>query len=179
MSIPIWVCAMVCTFTSCYLSDKLRHRYGFILVGASVSTLGYIILLNMHSVAVGVRYFAIFCCLSGAFIVQPVTIVWLSNNVAGHYKSGVSSAMQIGLGNTGGIVASLMFVTEQAPEYPLGYGLGLGLVWLCVIAATLFLLVLRRENKIRDAGGRDDRYNLPEEEKRNLGDDHPAFRFTY
>ncbi len=72
-----------------------------------------------------------------------------------------------------------MFVSTQAPEYPFGYGLGLGLVWLCVIAATIFFFLLRRENKIRDAGGRDDRYNLSEEEKSNLGDDHPSFRFTY
>ncbi|KAJ9617269.1 hypothetical protein H2200_000990 [Cladophialophora chaetospira] len=179
MSIPIWTCAMLSTLTTCYLSDRLRHRYGFIVVGACVSTLGYVILLKMHSVAVGVRYFAIFFCFSGAFIVQPVTVVWLSNNVAGHYKAGISSAMQIGLGNIGGIVASLMFVSTQAPEYPLGYGLGLGLQWVCVVAATIFFFLLRRENKIRDNGGRDDRYNLPDAERNNLGDDHPAFRFTY
>ena len=62
MSIPIWICAMLCTFVTCHLSDKLRHRYGFIVVGACVSTLGYAILLKMHSVAVGVRYFAIVSC---------------------------------------------------------------------------------------------------------------------
>lgn len=56
-------------------------------------------------------------------------------------------------------------------------GFGLGFCWLTAIAATVFAWYLIRENKIRDRGGRDDRYELPEEEKRNLGDDHPAFRF--
>ena len=72
-----------------------------------------------------------------------------------------------------------MFVTNQAPEYLLGFGLGLGLVWLCVISSVIFLFYIRRETKLRNEGRRDDRYNLPEDEKRNLGDDHPAFRFTY
>lgn len=72
-----------------------------------------------------------------------------------------------------------MFITSQAPEYELGFGLGLGLVWLCVATSTIFLLYIKRENRLRDEGRRDDRYQLPEDEKRNLGDDHPAFRFTY
>lgn len=72
-----------------------------------------------------------------------------------------------------------MFITSQAPEYHLGYGLGLALVWLCVISAVLLLFYVRRENALREQGRRDHRYQLPEDEKRNLGDDHPAFRFTY
>lgn len=72
-----------------------------------------------------------------------------------------------------------MFVTGQAPEYPLGFGLGLGLVWLCVLSSIVFLLYMKRENKLRGEGKRDDRYNLPEDERNNLGDDHPAFRFTF
>lgn len=71
-----------------------------------------------------------------------------------------------------------MFVTSQAPTYPLGFGLGLGLVWLCVLSSLVFLLYIRRENRLRDEGKRDDRYNLPDDEKNNLGDDHPSFRFT-
>lgn len=72
-----------------------------------------------------------------------------------------------------------MFLTRQAPEYPLGFGLGLGLIWLCVLSATAFLFYIMRENKLREEGKRDYRYDLPEDEKNNLGDDSPAFRFTY
>lgn len=72
-----------------------------------------------------------------------------------------------------------MFITSQAPEYPLGFGLGLGMVWLCVFTSIAFLFYLKRENKLRNEGARDHRYTLPDDEKRNLGDDHPAFRFTY
>ncbi|KAI8659822.1 hypothetical protein LRP88_06383 [Fusarium phalaenopsidis] len=179
MSIPIFIFATVCALVCAIASDKLKHRSGFILGGCLFTTIGYVILLNMMSVSVGVRYFALFCIVGGGYIAQPIVLVWASNNNSGHYKVGVASAMQVGIGNVGGIIASNMFVTSQAPEYPLGFGLGLGLVWLCVLSSVVFLLYIKRENKLRDQGKRDDRYNLPEDERNNLGDDHPAFRFTF
>ncbi|KIV88517.1 hypothetical protein PV10_08195 [Exophiala mesophila] len=178
MSIPIFIFATVCALSCAIASDKLKHRFGFIIFGCLVTTIGYVILLNMHRVTVGVRYFALFAIVGGGYIAQPICLVWMSNNMAGHYKVGVSSAVQVGLGNTGGIIASNMFVTSQAPEYPLGFGLGLGLVWFCVISSVAFLFWIKRENRLRDQGKRDYRYNLPEDEKSNLGDDHPSFRFT-
>ncbi|KAI8657854.1 hypothetical protein NCS57_01164800 [Fusarium keratoplasticum] len=179
MSIPIFIFATVCALVCAIASDKLKHRSGFIFGGCLFTTIGYVILLNMMSVSVGVRYFALFCIVGGGYIAQPIVLVWASNNNSGHYKVGVASAMQVGIGNVGGIIASNMFVTSQAPEYPLGFGLGLGLVWLCVLSSVVFLLYIKRENKLRDQGKRDDRYNLPEDERNNLGDDHPAFRFTF
>jgi hypothetical protein len=179
MSIPVFVVATVLALTAALLSDYLRHRFVFIVTGCLLATIGYAILLNMHHVTVGVRYFAVFAIVGGGYIAQPITLVWLNNNLGGHYKRGVGAALQVGLGNCGGIIASNIYLQSQAPEYPLGFGLGLGLVWLCVAASCAMLLYLRRENRLRDAGKRDHRYQLPEAERNNLGDDNPALRFTY
>lgn len=179
MSIPIYMFAMLCTLFIAVISDKTKHRFGFIVGGCCVATIGYIILLDMLSVAPGVRYFALFLYLAGGFTAHPITVIWLSNNVAGHYKTGISAAMQVGFGNLSGIIAANIYITEQAPTFKLGYGVGLGMVWVCVVCAVAMLVVLKRENQLRDAGGRDDRLSLPKEELENLGDDHPAFRFTY
>jgi hypothetical protein len=99
--------------------------------------------------------------------------------MGGHLKRGVSSALQIGLGNCGGIVASNIYLPKQRPRYPVGFGVSLGLVWLCGFSAIVFLLLIRSENKKRDRGEHDHRLNAPPEEVENLGDDHPGFRFTY
>ncbi|KAK5468804.1 hypothetical protein LTR20_003150 [Exophiala xenobiotica] len=179
MSIPIFVAATIFALTAAVLSDRLRHRFGFILTGCVVTTIGYVILLNMEHVAVGARYFALYLVICGGYIAQPITLVWVNNNMSGHYKRGVSSALMVGFGNCGGIVASNMFLSSQAPTYHLGFGLGLALVWLCVFSSIALFFYIRRENRLRDEGRRDDRYQLPEDEKHNLGDDHPAFRFTY
>lgn len=179
MSIPTYVVAAIMTLCVAIISDRVRHRFAFVLLGCSIVTVGYVILLAQRSVPVGGRYFALFAITSGGYIAQPLLIGWLSNNMSGHYKQAVASAMQIGFGNCGGLVASNIFLSSEAPFYPTGYGTSLGLIWVCVIASVILFLVLKRENRIRDQGGRDDRLALGSDEAENLGDDHPDFRFTY
>ena len=179
MSIPLFITATVLALSAAILSDHIKHRFGFIIVGCCVATIGYSILLAMNNVAVGARYFAVFAIVGGGYIAQPITLGWVNNNLGGHYKRGVGAAMMVGIGNIGGIVASNVFIKSQAPEYPVGFGVCLGCIWICAISACLLALYIGRENKKRDAGLRDHRYQLSEAERNNLGDDHPAFRFTY
>lgn len=74
-------------------------------------------------------------------------------------------------------MASNIFITSQAPLYPVGYGVSLSLMLLCGIASTVFYFGLKAENRKRDRGGRDYRYQ--EADTDNMGDDHPEFRFGY
>lgn len=114
-SIPIYIVATIVSLATAVATDRLRHRYGFTILGAAVTAVGYVLLLCQSHVAVGVRYFAIFLVTAGCYICQPVTITWISNNMGGHYKRSVSAAMMIGIGNCGGLVASNVFITSQAP----------------------------------------------------------------
>ena len=179
LSIPIYINAAVVCIATAFLSDRLRHRYGFAILGVGVSSTGYIILLAQQHVSVGVRYFAVYLVMAGGYITQPITLVWLSNNMGGHYKRSINAAMQVGFGNLGGIVASNIFITDQKPTYPVGYGVSLGLMWVSGIACTILFIGMKLENKKRARGERDSRLALPKEEVENLGDDHPSFRFTY
>jgi hypothetical protein len=77
------------------------------------------------------------------------------------------------------LVASNIFFKEEAPRYTTGYGVSLGMTWICGAACALFLTYLARENRLRDAGRREWRLELPQDEVENLGDDHPSFRFSY
>ena len=179
LSIPIYIVAAVTCLVSALLTDRLRHRYAFAMFGVVVASIGYIILLAQGFVSVGVRYFAVYLVMAGGYITQPITLVWLSNNMGGHYKRGVGAAMQIGFGNLGGMIASNIYITKQKPRYPVGYGVSLALIWVCGVACTVLAIGMRLENKKRERGERDGRLNLPKEEVENLGDDHPKFRFTY
>lgn len=179
LSIPIYVVAAVLTLTTAYLSDRLRHRYAFAMLGIAISTIGFIVLLAQRSVPVSGRYFAVYLVTAGGYITQPITLVWLSNNMGGSYKRSINAAMQIGFGNCGGLIASNIFIADQKPTYPVGFGVSLGLMWVSGIACTVLLIGMRLENRMRERGKRDYRLNLPEEERKNLGDDHPSFRFVY
>ena len=179
LSIPIYIVAAVTCLVSAVLTDCLRHRYAFAMLGIVTASIGYIILLAQASVSVGARYFAVYLIMAGGYITQPITLVWLSNNMGGHYKRSINAAMQIGFGNLGGIIASNIYITTQKPRYPVGYGVSIALIWMCGIACTILVFGLRLENKKRERGERDARLSLPREEVENLGDDHPRFRFTY
>lgn len=179
MSIPVFVFATATTLITAVMSDYMRHRFAFTILGCIVATVGYVILICQTHVAVGVRYFAVFAVTSGGYITQPICMAWLSNNMGGHYKRAISSSMQVGIGNAGGLVASNVFLDHEKPEYPTGFGVSLAFVWLSGISCLALFLYVRRENNIRDLGGRDSLFNLPEGELSNMGDDHPSFRFTY
>jgi len=180
LSIPIYIVATVTALLTALLTDALRHRYAFTLAGLLVASAGYALLLApQRAVPVAARYAALYLVTAGAYVTQPVTLAWLANNVAGHYKRAVAAALQIGLGNAGGIVASNVFISAQAPTYPVGFGVSLGMLWLSGACCTVFFFGLRAENRRRERGERDWRLSLPVEEVANLGDDHPAFRFAY
>lgn len=179
MSIPIYIVACVIALVTALASDRLRHRFAFTLAGCVIATIGYVLLLCQNSIPIGAHYFALFAITGGGYMTQPVLMGWLSNNMAGHYKQSISTAMQIGIGNCGGLVASNVFLTSEAPTYPTGFGISLGMVWICGISCVVFVTWLARENRLREEGKRDDRYELPPGELSNLGDDHPSFRFTY
>jgi cyanate permease len=175
-SIPIFIVATVCALITAFITDKVRHRYSFTILGVVVASVGYILLLNQKHLSVGVRYFATFLIVSGTYITQPVTIAWISNCMSGHYKRSISSAMQIGFGNTGGIIASNIFLAKEKPLYRTGFGTTLGLLWVCALACTVLFFGAKRENKKRDRGDRD--WRLEDKDADNLGDDHPHFRYA-
>lgn len=173
-SIPIYIVAAVVCLITAVLTDRLRHRYTFTMMGVLIATVGYALLLSQHHVTIGVRYFALFLVVSGGYMTQPVTIAWIANNVSGHYKRSIASAVQIGFGNLGGIVASTVFF--DPPDYWVGYGVSLGMMWLCAAACTALCVGVVWENRRRNAGERD--WRLDEPDSDNLGDDHPQWRFT-
>jgi dipeptide/tripeptide permease len=175
-SIPIFIVATVTAIIAAYVSDRLRNRYWLTMFGLVVASIGYIMLLAQNNLSAGVKYFALFLIVPGGYITQPIVLVWMSNLVSGHYKRSVSSACQVGFGNIGGIVASNVFFKSEAPKYPTGYGVSLGMLWICGIACTALYFLVKIENKKRDKGERD--WRLEEPDADNLGDDHPHFRLT-
>ena len=59
-SIPIYIVAAVASLTVAYMADRLKHRYGFTMLGVVVGAIGYVILLCEDKVHVGVKYMACF-----------------------------------------------------------------------------------------------------------------------
>ncbi|KAI9697472.1 MAG: hypothetical protein M1820_007807 [Bogoriella megaspora] len=178
-SIPVYIVAAVCILTIATFTDLTKRRYPFILIGCSIATVGYCVLLAQANVHVGVRYMAVFFIAAGGHSTHPITLCWLANNVSGHYKRAISTAIQISIGNCAGFVGSNIFIDDDAPAFKVGYGVSLACIWLTVVTSSIFVAGLKWENRKRDKGERDWRYSLPADEVKNLGDEHPSWRFTY
>src|ERR1035437_9940253 len=108
-TIPIYVVGAVLTLFCAWWSDRIQHRFAFTIGGLSLAVVGYIIMLcqghkgSPHRLERGVLYMAIFFITTGNYICQPLLVVWLANNMSGHYKRSFGAALQIGFGNIGGI----------------------------------------------------------------------------
>ena len=177
-TIPIYAAAFVVALATAWTSDRLHHRFSFVMIGVSINILGYIVLLVQAAASVKVRYMALYFVLCGLWIASPVVIVWASNNLGGHYKRAIGVAIVNGMGNMAGFVAGNVFIASQSPRYPVGYGAILAMSVLAGVAATMFYLGLRRENRKRDRGERDELFEMNKEELDNAGDDDPRFRFA-
>ncbi|UKZ55939.1 hypothetical protein TrVGV298_009763 [Trichoderma virens] len=177
-TIPVYMLAGGTMLIGAWASDKLRHRFSFFIAGTSMVTIGYGMLLAQEGKSRDYKFGAVFLVFGGAYMVTPMALAWLQNNLSGHWKRAFGSSIQVTIGNIAGIIGSNIYLVNEAPTYVTGYSVSLAMMWLGMISATILALLMWRENKKRDAGERDDRLNLPEDVKNNLGDAYPTFRFT-
>lgn len=179
-TIPVYAASAAAMLAVAWASDRLRHRYGFILAGCVTATAGYGLLLLGHQGGLGrgAKYGAVFLVALGGHASTPLALAWLANNVAGHWKRAFAAAIQVTLGNVAGIVAAAVFLPAEAPTYTTGYATALAMLWLGAAAASLLVAGLVTENRRRDRGARDYRLARPADRLNNMGDHHPSFRFT-
>lgn len=166
-----------CVLLICaYLSGRLGHRYVFLIFGAAIGIVGWSIELAQVK-AVSARYFGMFAITASAYIQMPILVVWLSNNMGGNAKAAFATGFMIGFGNCGNLVSSNVFVTDETPRFKTGFSTGLGLNILGVVASTALELYCWTANRKRDAGKDDAKLDNSSEVLRDLGDDHPDFRY--
>jgi len=156
-SIPIYVVAFVASLSCAWLSERLRQRYIFSLLGCVVGVVGVAIELAQPKKA-SARYAGMFFVTAGAYIVMPITVVWLAINVDSGYKRTVALGMVIAVGNCGAFISSNVFITAEAPKYLTGFRVGLGMYILSAITCSLMYIGLRLQN-------------------RNKGDRHEVLRY--
>lgn len=100
---------------------------------------------------------------------------WFTNNIGGHTKRGVATAIIISIGNVGGIIGGQMYRDDDRPKYARGNSIAMGLMCGVVAVSLLFKWSLNRENARRE--------NLTEEQfaeeakGEDLCDRHPGFRY--
>ena len=177
--VPILILSGLVSLTTAYLSDRLQHRVSFAQFGYLLSFVGFVLLLKQEELPKGARYAALYFVEVGSYISLPLLWSVMANNVSGSYKRAIATGLQIGVGQFGGVITSLVFPSKEAPLYRKGFEICLSLLITAAVLMMGFVLGLWIENRKRNRGERDYRLSLETKERENLGDDHPSFRFVY
>lgn len=114
LTVPPNVLATLSVLVFTYLSDKFKVRGALILLGASTSIIGYIMLISTGRP--WVQYGGTFFAAAGVFPCAPIVMGWLANNSAPHYVRATATATQIALANFAAFIATFTYIAHNAPR---------------------------------------------------------------
>jgi MFS family permease len=110
MTMPPYIAGAISAIVMSKISDHFQHRAGFIFGQLAVAAIGFCILLplapNITS-QIGPCYLAVMLICIGQYPTNPAGSAWISGNLANDTKRAVGIALNICLGNLGGIVGSV------------------------------------------------------------------------
>lgn len=115
LSAPPYVSAAIYTFFMAVLSDKFKLRAPFIAASNILTITG--LAITAYAGTIGVRYFGCFLTIAGAQSNVPAVLAYSQNNIRMSSKRSVTSALVIGFGGIGGIIASTVYRQADFPQY--------------------------------------------------------------
>ncbi|KAI9454715.1 MFS general substrate transporter [Russula earlei] len=191
LSVPVYALACLLTCVVGFLGDRFGHR-GYINLGfLGMAFVAYVILIVSRNVALS--YFAVYLAACSLYPAIPNNAAWTSSNLEGSYKRAAALAMAISFGNMNAAVTSNVYRAHDRPWYRLGHGVVLAYVAVAWLSSLIYTVLLRRENKARDRGERDEviegvenknanpingRYSSVADARREKGDRWSGFRYT-
>lgn len=147
LSIPPYVLATIVINVFSYYADKWQMRSPFVLASLLIGLIGYAI--NFSNASVHFKYFGIFLCVAGSYAGVPGVAAWQANNISGHYKRGLAMALNLSVGNLGGIAATMIFRQRDSPRFLLGFGFEVVAISLGILSACLAVLMYNHINNHR------------------------------
>jgi MFS-type transporter involved in bile tolerance (Atg22 family) len=141
LSAPPVAFAVICALAVSYFSDKYKVRSPAIFLQCVIGIIG--LMITAYAKNNGARYFGLFLGQAGCQGNIPTILAYQSNNIRMQSKRAVGSALQIGFGAIGGIIASTVFRQADAPKYIPGLwvtaGLQILIMVLCGFTTTFFI----------------------------------------
>lgn len=178
MSAPPYIWACLCTIVVSYFSDKYKNRAFFIAAPMIFfAIVGFSIAIGQSKSAV--TYFGVFLACAGQYAPWPSIVSWNANNYPNSHTRGIAMGIQIGFASAGGIIASFIYRSEDAPRFFLGHGVVLGVTVMAVTLSGILYLYLQRVNAQRDKYCREhpEVFDQDPSQLALLGEKNPLFRY--
>lgn len=181
LTIPPYVAGAISAVTLSFFSDRFQWRAPFIFGQMATVLIGFCILLPLApniDTQIAACYIGVVLICIGQYPTNPAGSAWIQGNLAGDTKRAMGIALNICLGNSGGIVGSYIFLDSEAPGYPTGFGIGLGFAASVLVSTVILEFSYWRINKNREKMSEGEvRAKYSEEELADLGDQSPLFRY--
>ena len=139
---------MITAFIFAWIGDKYTLRAPIIALQALICLTG--LMLVAYSLNNGVRYFGVFLGIMGSQGNVPAILTYQANNIRMQSKRSVASALQIGFGAIGGIVASTVFRQRDAPGYVVGLWVSAGLQFYTLVVLAVASWCFYKTNRRAD-----------------------------
>ncbi|KAH7128494.1 major facilitator superfamily domain-containing protein [Dendryphion nanum] len=168
-TVPPYAVAAIVTVVISLLSDRLSLRGPIMLATLPIAIIGYGVISQTTNPKI--QYGMTFLMATGMYASVPCILSWNSGNSAGHYKRATTGALQLGIANAGGFVASFIYPKREAPSFEKSHSIILGLLcaaWLLIAANVAWCWKINR-----------DKANGKYAEFEGCGDDRdPAFKMV-
>lgn len=152
LTAPPYVFAVTVAMILAFCADKAKMRGPFIAAQAVMTIIGLLVVL--YAKPTGARYFGVFLGIAGCSGNVPAILAYQSNNIRGQSKRSVGSALQVGFGAIGGILASTVFREQDAPTYLYGFWATMGSQFLILVLLGITSTYFITQNKAQREGRR-------------------------
>lgn len=124
--------------------------------------------------------FAVILACIGFYPINPGGHAWTLSNLSGRAKRAQGIAYMICLGNIGGIIGSNIYIEDEAPQYPTGFGSSIAFADMAVVACLLLEFGYWSADKKRSQETEDQvRERFTSEQLHKMGDRSPLFRYHF
>jgi len=167
LSAPPCVVSCIVGYSLAVVADRIHMRSPIIALQACMCIVG----LSITAYATennGARFFGVFVGLSGAQGNVPAVLSYQSNNIRMNSKRSVGSALQVGFGAIGGIMASTVFRSQDSSRYLNGIWVTIG----CQFLILTLLVIMTAYFRVKNRQHREGTLKEPLE-------GHPKFTYTY
>ncbi|KAK6832877.1 Vitamin h protein [Apiospora arundinis] len=177
-TIPVYLVAAVYSISMGYAAERFRMRYVFCMIGFCTIAVGLAVQIAQPK-APGVRYMGLFFMTAGAYLVMPLSVVWIAINVGKGYKRTVALGAIVCFGNAGSFIGTNVYLKREEPTFRTGFSVGLGLCAVGMLAATVMFVGVLVANKRRDEKRDAFAEVVNEGSIEELGEQHPDFRYKF
>ncbi|KAF8817612.1 MFS general substrate transporter [Phlegmacium glaucopus] len=176
------------TLISAFWSDRHEIRGIPTILISLLAVAGYALYLRAEHRYTS--YGALYLMVPGVFASTPVFAAWMANNSEPHYRRATSVALGFMAANSGGILSTWIYPSNQGPKFTKATILNLVFSIFVIVCCLLNMAYLSWRNKVKQRPGVRakllEKYPVGEKEGddgslnawMDLGDRHPDFVYT-